>query len=192
MAVVSVPLELVSAGPDRPALPVANYRLPTAWIITALASLRGLSWVASGLAISQIGPHPLAAVALMPSFVFITSAGSRVWVVALASVVVVRLSIATPLQYLLGQRIAYHAARPPRFFARQRHYLQRCYARLIELSSRHTWTLLLLVLLSPTGSTMIAAGACQLRPGRLAMANLAGKIWRVLAVLYIGTMLPHF
>jgi hypothetical protein len=191
MALASaLPTEIDQLRGDGPkVIALRPYRLPTRLIAFTLMVLAGLSPICYGLATQTVGSHPLAAVALTPNNLFVAMASSRVALLPLLFVALLRLSIATPLHYLLGQRaIDQPLRRPPRIFAKTRNWVKVKRQRLIE--EKFDRYGLLLVLVYPTAWTMIPAGAFSLPRIPVAICNLLGKLARLLLAYYVGTLLP--
>jgi hypothetical protein len=151
----------------------------------ALAGLAVLSAVSAAGTVAAPGlwDRPLLLVALSPRLPFLLHAsGSTSWW-ALAPVALVRLLVADPLHYALGRHGAVVGRRlrwPARLRDGRAHRLG---ARLAALVGR---SLPVLVLVRPVGRHVAAAGAARTPPGLVALADVAGTVAYLVAVLVGG------
>jgi hypothetical protein len=142
-------------------------RLPAARrsadLILPLAALSLIS-VLGTLAAPLLRRHPLLVVALSPRLPFLVLAAPRAGLVPFVVVGTVRLCLADPFHFRLGQRLG--AARPPRWTG---HRL----ARPVSGAA---------VLLRPNGRHLALAGALRLRGGVVAALDIAGTVGFLLGV----------
>jgi hypothetical protein len=110
--------------------------------------------------------HPVALLLLTPRTAYLVAVAHNIPFAAFLLVSVVRLGAADPLHFMLGRRLS---RRPP--------------AR-----ARALW--LVAVAVSPTGKTMLVAGATGQSRWPVATANLVGTLVRVLVIWRVGEAFP--
>lgn len=172
-------------------------RIPTSLVVGISVILAGMSPIAYGLSAALMVHHPLEAIALTPNSVFIMAGASRVFLITLLLIATVRLSIATPLQYILGRRaVTPGPKQPARWLKRPRNWVA---DRRDKFSGLMQWIVdrvnfgrygLALIFLFPTAKTMLLAGAYSLPRMKVAMTNAAGKVVRLVGAYYLGSMIP--
>lgn len=178
-------------------LPLNGPRISTSVIVGITLALTCLSPIAYALSATLIAHHPLTAIILTPNDVFITLGASRVFLLTMLACATVRLSLGVPLQYELGKRAASPGTkRPVKMFRRPRNWITEQHHK---VSGVVNWLIarinfgrygLLLVFLFPSAKTMIPAGAYHLPRLPVVMASVAGKVVRLVAVYYLGAMIP--
>ena len=125
----------------------------------------------------------LALVALTPRSAYVVAAARDVPFPLLLLVAVARLGVADPVHFVLGREAG------PAVLARaQRTRLLGRFAGRLPSTPSNLW--LSAVAISPTAKTMVVAGGLGLPAGRVAVANVAGTVARVLIVWTAGQAFP--
>ena len=157
-----------SSGGDNHTRMASARRRETVRLTAPLAVLSLVSTAGTALAPGLVLEQPLLLVALCPRAVFVLAAATQVALGPLMLVATVRLILADPLHFRLGRL---HGAGPVGRMGRWIP-IERIGAPLVALS--------------PTGKVLALAGAAGTPAGRVALADLAGTLLRLVALCGLG------
>jgi hypothetical protein len=149
----------------------------------AIAGFAAMAIVGDLLSPVLVERHRLVLVVLTPRSPYLVAMAHDVPVSVFLLVSVARLCAADPFHFMLGRATGpavVSAARRTRVLRRLAH----------RLPPRSSWLWLAAVALSPTAKTMLVAGGAGLRAGRVAVANVAGTVARVLLIWSAGQAFP--
>jgi membrane protein DedA with SNARE-associated domain len=154
-----------------------------ALLVALLALIGAASFVGDAMSPVLLRQNRLALVALTPRSAYVVAAARDAPFPLLLLVSVARLGVADPVHFVLGREAG------PAVLARaQRTRVLGRVARRLPSTPGHLW--LSAVAISPTAKTMVVAGGLGLPAGRVAVANLAGTVARVLVVWTAGRAFP--
>ena len=153
-------------------------------VLVALLALIGtVSFLGDAASPVLLRQNRLALVALTPRSAYVVAAARDVPFPLLLLVAVARLGVADPVHFALGRDAG------PALLARaQRTRLLGRVAERLPSTPGNLW--LSAVAISPTAKTMVVAGGLGLPAGRVAVANVAGTVARVLVVWTAGQAFP--
>jgi hypothetical protein len=153
-------------------------------LCSAIGSFTVLAMVGDLLSPMLLHRHPVALLLLTPRTAYVVAVARDVPAPTVLVVAVARLCAADPLHFMLGRITGPAAAAKARRLGPLRRLAPRVPSR-----SSPLW--LAGVAASPTAKTMLVAGAAGLRSRDVAVANVAGTIVRVLAILGFGHAFPN-
>jgi membrane protein DedA with SNARE-associated domain len=154
-----------------------------ALLVALLALIGAASFVGDAAGPVLLRQNRLALVALTPRSAYVVAAARDVPFPLLLLVAVARLALADPVHFVLGREAG------PAVLARaERARLLGRVARRLPSTPGNLW--LSAVAISPTAKTMVVAGGLGLPAGRVAVANVAGTVARVLVVWTAGQAFP--
>jgi membrane protein DedA with SNARE-associated domain len=169
-------------GSRHPSAPSPGARR-VAVLVALLALIGAVSLLGDAASPVLLRQNRLALVALSPRSAYVVAAARDAPFPLLLLVTVARLAVADPVHFVLGREAG------PAVLARaQRSRLLGRVARRLPSAPDTLW--LSAVAISPTAKTMVVAGGLGLPAGRVAAANVAGTIARVLVVWTAGRAFP--
>ena len=180
-----------SGRSDRPGR--ARERDVGRWAVlgAVLAALTAAAAIGDATAAVLLDRQPLVLLALTPRTTYQVAAAHDVPFLAFVGVSVARLCAADPFHFHLGRTagpaVVAAAGRSPvagRLCARVASGVAR-------LPGPGHWLWPVAICVSPTAKTMVVAGARAVHPLRVAVANVAGTVARVLAVWHAGNAFPQ-
>jgi membrane protein DedA with SNARE-associated domain len=152
-------------------------------LVALLALIGAASFLGDAASPVLLRQNRLALVALTPRSAYVVAAARDVPFPLLMLVAVARLGVTDPVHFVLGREAG------PAVLARaQRTRLLGRLARRLPSAPDNLW--LSAVAISPTAKTMVVAGGLGLPAGRVATANVAGTVARVLVVWTAGQAFP--
>jgi membrane protein DedA with SNARE-associated domain len=152
-------------------------------LVALLALIGAASFLGDAMSPVLLRQNRLALVTLTPRSAYVVAAARDVPFPLLLLVTVARLGLADPVHFVLGREAG------PAVLARaQRTRLLGRVAARLPSTPGHLW--LSAVAISPTAKTMVVAGGLGLPAGRVAIANVAGTVARVLIVWTAGRAFP--
>jgi membrane protein DedA with SNARE-associated domain len=153
-------------------------------VLVALLALIGtVSFLGDAASPVLLRQNRLALMALTPRSAYVVAAARDVPFPLLLLVALARLGVADPVHFALGREAG------PAVLARAQR--TRLLGRVAERLPSTPGTLWLsAVAISPTAKTMVVAGGLGLPAGRVAVANVAGTVARVLVVWTAGQAFP--
>jgi membrane protein DedA with SNARE-associated domain len=152
-------------------------------LVALLALIGAVSFLGDAASPVLLRQNRLALVALTPRSAYLVAAARDTSFPLLLLVAVARLAVADPVHFVLGRETG------PAVLARaERTRLLGRVARRLPSAPDNLW--LSAVAISPTAKTMVVAGGLGLPAGRVAAANVAGTVARVLVVWTAGRAFP--